>query len=66
VLPTVDLDHELALEADEIENLALERNLPPEFDALKPPVAQQEPNLALSVSRDPSHLASVLALQRAH
>ena len=65
VLATADLDDELALEADKIKNVAPERSLPSEFDAIESAVAQQEPKLSFGISRGPSHLPCVAALLRA-
>jgi hypothetical protein len=39
VLTTIDLDDDALFEADEIENIALKRDLPPKFEKRKPPVA---------------------------
>jgi len=62
VLSAVDFDHDLPLEADKIQDVRSERNLPPKLDPIETAVPQHQPKLSFSVSRNAPHRAGILAL----
>ena len=49
VLAPVDLNDQLSLEADKIEDVVLERGLPPKLDSIEPAVAEQDPEFSLGI-----------------
>jgi hypothetical protein len=61
VLTTIDFNDEALLEANEIENIALERHLPAEFEKLQPSIAQQSPHGGFGVRRLMAHLLCEIA-----
>jgi hypothetical protein len=66
VLSAIDFNDELSVEADEIEDVALEWHLPAEFDSVEAPVAQQEPQLPLGIGRVAPHRAGMTAQRCFH
>jgi len=59
---SVDLDDEPALEADEIDDVGLQRNLPLEFDAIASAIAHGAPNERLG----PNALGALFAREASH
>jgi hypothetical protein len=49
VLSSVDLNNQFPLEADKIEDVVLEWDLPPKLGSIQPAVTEQEPKFLLSV-----------------
>jgi hypothetical protein len=56
VLTTVDFNDQALFEANEIENIALKRHLPPELETLQPSIAQQSPHRRFGIGRFVAHL----------
>ena len=66
MLAPVDLNDQLSLEADKIEDVVLERDLPAKLDSIQPAVAEQEPKFLLGIRCDPAHRAGMLAQSGFH
>lgn len=64
MLPAVDLDDQLRVEADEIDDEAIERHLPFEFQAFELAVAQRLPEEIFSLGGIRSHFAGESAVAR--
>jgi hypothetical protein len=64
VLTTIDFDHQLSLETDEVEDVRPERNLPPELDSVETAIAHKKLKLLFGVGRNATHRACVAALTR--
>ncbi len=56
MLTTIDLDDEPLVEANEVENQVLERDLPAKLEKLEPPIAQQSPHPCFGIGWLPPHL----------
>jgi hypothetical protein len=54
VLSTIDLHDELRFEADEVDDVALDRILAPELEATHSPITQMPPKLRFGVRLRPS------------
>jgi len=59
MLATIDFNDEALLETNEIENIALKRNLPAKFEVLQPPIAEQSPHRRFGVGRLAAHLCKI-------
>jgi hypothetical protein len=49
VLASVDFNNQFPLEADKVEDVVLERDLPPKLDSIQPAVAEQEPKFLFGI-----------------
>jgi len=49
MLATIDLNHQLRIRTVKIKNIWTDRVLPPEFPAIKTPIAQVMPELSLGI-----------------
>jgi len=61
VLATVDFNDEALLKANEVENIALKRHLPTEFEEIQTTIPQQLPHCRFSVGRLTAHLFCEIA-----
>jgi hypothetical protein len=61
VLTTIDFNDQAFFEANEIENIALKRDLPTEFEEGEPPIAQQSPHRRFGIGRLVAHLPCKIA-----
>jgi hypothetical protein len=61
MLASIDLDHKALLEADKIENVILERDLPPKLECGKPTVSQQAPHCGFGIRWFVPHILRKLA-----
>jgi hypothetical protein len=66
MLTSIDFDDELAVEADQIEDVILEWDLPSKLDSAQSAVTEQEPKLSFGIGRDTSHRARMRAHPRLH
>jgi hypothetical protein len=64
VLAAINLDDQSGLEADEVDDVTVERCLPPEFQAFQLPAAQRLPEDVLGFRRIGAHGASKRAVRR--
>jgi hypothetical protein len=61
VLATVDFNDEALLKANEVENIALKRHLPTEFEEIQTTIPQQSPHCRFSLGRLTAHLFCEIA-----
>jgi hypothetical protein len=57
MLPTVDLNDEPCVGAEEVRDIAMPWNLPPEFESEQPAIANRVPQRGFSVRRTRSQIA---------
>ncbi len=64
MLTSIDFDHELSLETNEVQNERAERRLPPELDAAEASVTQQAPERVFRIGHLPAQKARATTLPR--